>query len=390
MSICVRVMIVFALLIATVSTSGASVVHVSGQNRPQEPKPPYPYDEQEVAYENKKDGVKLAGTFTLPRSKGPFAAVLLITGSGPQDRNETVFGHKPFLVLADHLTRQGIAVLRVDDRGVGKSTGKFAEATSEDFAADALAGVEYLKTRREVEPRRIGLVGHSEGGLIAPLVAAASTDVAFIVMMAGPGLTGEQIIYLQSVLISRAAGISDNLIAQNRGAQERIFAILKQEKDNVLAERRIREVADSFRDLAARIRAETPEEQKKAANVIAAAIEGQAKMVVSPWLRFFLTYDPRPTLMKVRCPVLAIIGEKDLQVPAKENLGEIRQALAVGGNKDYTVLALPNLNHLFQTASTGNIAEYQQIEETISPVALDKISNWILKHTSLLGAVKTN
>jgi alpha/beta superfamily hydrolase len=233
-----------------------------------------------VVYENKKDGVQLAGTLTLPRSKGPFPAALLITGSGPQDRNETVLGHRPFLVLADHLTRRGIAVLRFDDRGVGKSTGRFDEATSEDFAADARAGVEYLKTRKEIAPGRIGLIGHSEGGLIAPLVAAGSTDIAFIVMMAGPGLTGEHILYIQGALISKAGGMSDDFIAQNRAVQERVFAIVKQEKDSVVAEKRIREEADRFRELAVRIRAEATEEQKKTINIIAAAIESQVKLVM--------------------------------------------------------------------------------------------------------------
>jgi uncharacterized protein len=386
MSIFIRAMFVFVLLIVNLPGSGAGSLYASqtasGQSRPQEPKPPYPYDEQEVVYQNKKDGVQLAGTLTLPRSKGPFPAVLLITGSGPQDRNETVLDHKPFLVLADHLTRLGIAVLRVDDRGVGKSTGRFSEATSEDFAADALAGVEYLKTRNEVAPRRIGLIGHSEGGLIAPMLAARSTDIAFIVMMAGSGLTGEQILYHQAMLIARAHGVSDELIAQNRAAQERVFAIIKQEKDGVVAEKRIREEAATFRELAARIKAEAREEQRKTMDLIAEYIEMQAKLAVSPWFRFILTYDPRPTLMKVRCPVLAINGEKDLQVPAKENLAAIRLALETGGNKDYTVLALPNLNHLFQTCRTGAISEYAQSEETISPAALDTISKWILRRIS--------
>ncbi|HEY7545261.1 MAG TPA: alpha/beta fold hydrolase [Blastocatellia bacterium] len=381
MSKFINSMVVFALLVS-LSVSGVNNVSASGQSRPQEPRLPYPYDEQEVVYENKKDGVQIAGTLTLPRSKGLVPAVLLITGSGPQDRNETLLGHKPFLVLADHLTRLGIAVLRVDDRGVGKSTGKFSEATSEDFAADVLAGVEYLKTRKEINPRRIGLIGHSEGGLIAPMVAAKSTDIAFIVMMAGQGLTGEEILYLQGALISKADGVSDDFIAQNRAMQERVFAIVKREKDGVVAERKIREEAVSFREIAAS-KAEATEEQKKTINVIAAAIESQAKFVVLPWFRFFLTYNPRPALMKVKCPVLAINGEKDLQVPAKENLAAIRQALEAGGNKDYTSLALPNLNHLFQTCRTGAISEYAQIEETISPVALNTISNWILKHTNL-------
>jgi pimeloyl-ACP methyl ester carboxylesterase len=377
-------MVVFAVLILNLCSLAARAVHpfqgASGQSRPQEPKPPFPYDEEEVVYNNEKDRVQLAGTLTLPRTKGPFPAVLLITGSGPQDRNESVMGHKPFLVLADHLTRLGIAVLRVDDRGTGKSTGKFIEATSEDFAADALAGVEYLKSRKEIAPRRIGLIGHSEGGLIAPMLAVRSTDIAFIVMMAGPGLTGEEIITRQTRLISQAGGVSDELIAQNRDVQQRIFAIVKQEKDSVVAEKRIREEIKTFRELAGKIQAGSTEEQQKAVNLIAVAIESQAKLVVTPWFRFFLTYDPRTALTKVRCPVLAINGEKDLQVPAEENLAAIRQALEAGGNKDYEAINLPNLNHLFQTCRTGAISEYMQIEETISPSALETISKWILKH----------
>ena len=165
--------------------------------RPQEPKKPYPYIEEEVVYENKEAEITLAGTLTLPPGKSSFPAVLLITGSGPQDRDETVYGHYPFLVLADYLTRQGVAVLRVDDRGVGESTGDFSQATSEDFASDVLAGIGYLKTRKEINPEQIGLIGHSEGGLIAPMVAIKSPDVAFIILMAGTGLTGEEILYLQ-------------------------------------------------------------------------------------------------------------------------------------------------------------------------------------------------
>jgi hypothetical protein len=178
----------------------------SRQRRPQEPKKPYPYGEQEVIVDNKKDEIRLAGTLSTPPSGGPFPAVLLISGSGPQDRDETIVGHKPFLVLADHLTRLGVAVLRVDDRGVGQSTGQFLECTSQDFADDALAFIEFLKAHSKIDSRRIGLIGHSEGGLIAPLVAARSADVAFVVLMAGPGLTGEEIFYLQGALIAKAEG----------------------------------------------------------------------------------------------------------------------------------------------------------------------------------------
>jgi uncharacterized protein len=379
MSIPNRTIVVFALVIIKLSMGGAVVV--SGQ-RLQEPKPPYAYYEQEVFFLNEKHRIRLAGTLTLPQHEGPVPAVVLITGSGPQDRNEAMFGHMPFLVLADHLTRLGIAVLRVDDRGVGKSTGSFDEATSQDFAADALAAIEYLKTRKEIAHGKIGLLGHCEGGLIAPMVAAQSRDVAFVVMMAGPGLKGDQIVLGAGGADCKDGWVSDELVAENRAAQERIFAIVKQEKDLGVADTKIRKEAEVFRDIAARIKTEAPESKKKIAETVAAAIESQTELYLSRWFRFYLMYDPRTALMKVKCPVLAINGERDIQVPAKENLEAIRQALESGGNKDYTVLMLPNLNHLFQTAETGAISEYEQIEETLSVLALDTVSNWILKHTS--------
>jgi len=339
-------------------------------HRPQKPKRPYPYDDEEVVYENKTDGVKLAGTLTLPHLQGRCPAVLLISGSGPQDRDESIMGHKPFLVLADHLTRQRIAVLRVDDRGVGGSTGSCYEATSEDFAEDVLAGIEYLKGRKGINPKQIGLIGHSEGGIIAPMVAVQSPDVAFIVLMAGTALTGEEIVYSQTSLILRALGVSDEVMAEERRLQEQIFAVLKQEEDKAAAEEKIRKLIEQ------RL-AKLSEKEKEAFQVAEAALEPQIKLLFSPWFRFFLTYDPKPTLSKVRCPVLAINGDKDLQVAPKENLQAIEDALRAGGNTQYTVKELPNLNHLFQTAESGSPAEYAKIEETISPVALSLISKWI-------------
>jgi len=344
-------------------------------HRPQEPKKPYPYIEEEVSYENKKAGIKLAGTLTIPRSEGPFPAVILITGSGGQDRNETVFGHRPFLVLADYLTRKGIAVLRVDDRGVGGSTGNLLEATGEDFAGDVLTGVNYLKSRKEVNPKKIGLIGHSEGGTIAPIAAARSSDVAFIVLMAGTGLTGEEIIYLQSDLILKTIGASDKILAIQRTSSEQIFEILKHEKDNTIAEKKIRKIMTD-------ILAKLSKEEKDALGASEATMEIQLKMLLSRWCRFFLTYDPKTALMKVKCPVLAINGQLDLQVPPKENLSAIEEALKTGGNTNYTIQELPKHNHLFQRAQTGAISEYAKIEETISPIALKAITQWILKQTS--------
>lgn len=342
--------------------------------RPQVPKKPYPYIEKKVAYTNLKAGVKLVGILTLPSDKGVFPAVLLITGSGPQDRDETIYGHHPFLVLADYLTRQGIAVLRVDDRGVGESTGDFSQATSEDFASDVLAGVEYLKTCKEIDPKKIGLLGHSEGGLIAPIVAVKSADVAFIVLMAGPGLTGEEILYLQGALISRAMGVSEEDIIKKRQFNEKIFSVLIEEEDSEIAEERLRQMFEEDWE-------KMSDEEKEQIGDSEVFLEAQLQNLLSPWLKFFLTYDPKPTLSKVKCPVLAINGEKDLQVPPKENLSAIEEILKAGGNQSYTIKELPGLNHLFQTAQTGLPAEYVKIEETISPVALKIVGDWILEQT---------
>jgi pimeloyl-ACP methyl ester carboxylesterase len=314
---------------------------------------------------------------TLPSDKGVFPAVLLISGSGPQDRNETIYNHHPFLVLADYLTRQGIAVLRVDDRGVGESTGDFSQATSEDFASDVLAGVEYLKTCKEIDPKKIGLIGHSEGGLIAPMVAVKSPDVAFIVLMAGTGLTGEEISYLQGALIAKAMDASEEDIAKNRRFNEKIFSVIKEEKDKKMAEERLHQMFMEYWE-------KMSEEEKNIIGDIGDPeeyLEAQLQNLLSPWLKFFLTYDPKPTLSKLKCPVLAINGEKDLQVPPKENLSAIEEALVAGGNKNFIVKELPGLNHLFQTAQTGVPSEYAKIEETISPIALKIITDWILEHT---------
>jgi pimeloyl-ACP methyl ester carboxylesterase len=339
--------------------------------RPQVPQKPYPYDEIEVAYENKTDGIKLAGTLTVPRSKGPFPAVLLITGSGPQDRDETILGHKPFLILADYLTRRGIAVLRVDDRGVGGSTGNIKNATSADFANDVVAGVEFLKARKEINAAQIGLIGHSEGGIIAPLVASRSKDIAFIVMLAGTGLPGDEILYLQAAAILKVAGATDAQLAQQKAVQQRIFAVVRAEKDKTLAEKKIRAALEE---------ALRKEEQKQAVLAMP-LLEGQVQMVLTPWFRHFLDYDPRPSLRKVTCPVLALNGEKDVQVDAKVNLKAIEAALKEAGNKDITTRELPGLNHLFQTCKTGAVSEYGAIEETFAPAALEMIGDWILRRT---------
>lgn len=348
--------------------------------RPQEPKPPYPYVEEDVTYENREAGVELAGTLTLPHSGTPTPAVILISGSGPQDRNETVMGHRPFLVLADYLTRKGIAVLRTDDRGVGGSTGNTSQATTRDFARDVLCGIRYLQSRKEIDPKRIGLVGHSEGGVVAPLVASESSDVAFIVLMAGTGLTGEEILVKQAGLMGRAAGRSEKEIARNREAQLAMIAIVKAEADPDIAKEKLWNLIHE------RV-AEMTDEEKAREGVNQAFLEGQVRMLLSPWLRYFLTYDPTTALRKVRCPVLALNGSLDLQVPPKEDLEAIAKALREGGNTDFKTVELPGLNHLFQNARTGAVSEYSQIEETIAPRALELIAGWILKHTQPVSSV---
>jgi len=342
--------------------------------RPQNPKRPYPYREEEVAYENRAAGVRLAGTLTLPNSSGPHPAALLITGSGPQDRNETISGHQPFLVLADFLTRRGLAVLRADDRGVGNSTGKFNTATTADFAADARAGVDFLKGRLDIDVRRIGLIGHSEGAEVAAMVAARGEDIAFLVLLAAPGVTGERILYSQNYLINRAAGMPDDLAQKLRSVDQAVCSVLKQEKDNAAARRKILAIVEN-------LRSSFPKQQEQAFDRILDQTERKLAFATSPWFRFFLTYDPAAALRQVRAPVLAVSSERDLQVPPAENLPAIAAALEAGGNPHYTIVKLPGLNHLLQTCRTGSPQEYAQIEETIAPAALDVIGNWIARHT---------
>jgi hypothetical protein len=328
--------------------------------RPQMPAPPFPYDEARVTFESHAASASLGGTLTLPRGAGPFPAVVLISGSGPNDRDETILGHKPFWVLADYLTRRGIAVLRYDKRGIGESGGDYAHATTLEFAADAVAAVAWLRTRRDIDGRKIGLIGHSEGGLIAPIVADQDPSVAFIVLLAAPGLDGEAILKLQDVLVARAAGVPAEKIAQNQAMNARIYAVVKSAKDEADAREKLRPLFA---------------EAEAGAGLPAAALDAQAAAASSDWFRFFLTYDPLPALRGVRCPVLALAGSKDLQVPPAEDLPPLRQALA--GNRDATVEELPGLNHLFQTAVTGGVGEYATIEETLSPVLLQTVTDWI-------------
>lgn len=326
----------FAPHVETANESGRSGASASDSLRGA------PYISKDVTFENKKANVTLAGTLTIPNSTGTFPAVLLIAGSGPNGRNETVAGHKIFLTVADYLTRHGIAVLRYDKRGIDKSTGNYASATTKDFASDALAGVDYLMTVKQVDHKKIGLIGHSEGGEIAPIVADESPNVAFIVLMAGPGVPGYKIILSQVALIDKAAGVSDSAVHASLTLERKLLDIVMTEKDSA---------------------------------------EASVTELLSPWYRDFFSYDPRPALRKVKCPVLALWGSKDLQVSPSENMSAVRAALRSGGNKHFKVMEIKGLNHLFQDAKTGSPFEYGTIKEAISPKALRIITNWILKET---------
>ncbi|MFH0865766.1 MAG: alpha/beta hydrolase [Bacteroidota bacterium] len=334
---------------------------------PQEPVKPYPYKEEEVTFES-TGGVKLAGTLTYPSTGENFPAVVMVTGSGPQNRDEEILGHKPFLVIADYLTRNGIAVLRYDDRGANSSTGDYAKATTQDNADDAMAGIIFLKTQKQINPKKIGIIGHSEGGIAAPICAAESKDVAFIVMLAGPGLSGDQILLLQSELIAKTEKINEDTLKTELEIAQKIYNIIKKEKDDKKAAEKLRKL----------MLESVPDSLKKDLQT-SMQISRQIATMTSPWMRFFITFDPQTSLKKTKCPVLALIGEKDLQVPAEQNIPAIEKALTKAKNKDFTVKQMPGLNHLFQHCATGSPTEYANIEETFSPEVLEMMAKWILK-----------
>jgi pimeloyl-ACP methyl ester carboxylesterase len=335
--------------------------------RPQTPTKPYPYREEDVSFSNSAAGVTLAGTLTLPKGTGPFPAALLIAGSGPNDRDEALASHRPFLVLADHLTRNGIAVLRYDKRGIGKSTGSTDKATTVDLAADAQAGIAYLKTRKEIDPAKIALIGHSEGAMIAPLIASRTKDVAWVVLLAAPATFGEETLLNQSALIGKAADLTDEQLEASLNFDQAAYDLVRTEKDPAALREKLNALV---------------RETGLGAAMPPTVMETQMRMMESPWFRFFLDYDPLPNLKTLQVPVLALYGQKDLQVPAKANLPVLKQALQDAGNKDVDVRELPDLNHLFQHAYSGTPIEYAAIEETFSPDAMQIISDWVLHHSA--------
>ena len=355
--------------------------HDRGDNtwnkRPQKPVAPFPYDSIDVKFENSTADLTLAGTLTIPKGNQRYPAVVLISGSGPQDRDETLMEHKPFLVLADYLSRNGIAVLRYDDRGTAESTGKFSGATTRDFATDAAAAVEFLSTHERINPESIGLAGHSEGGLIAPITVGMREDIAFVVLMAATGVTGAEISVSQVEAMLRGEGMPEDTIKIETATTKAVV-------ETAVRYGKTEEFTEKLNEALEQVIGTIPEESRdEGGTKIRAAVAGQKKQLQSEWMQFFLSYDPRPALRNIECPVLAIIGSKDLQVLQDLNMQEIQKALAEGGNSDHKMVVLDNLNHLFQTAETGAMSEYVNLQETFNPDAMKIIGDWINDHTNV-------
>ncbi|MDD3726873.1 MAG: alpha/beta fold hydrolase [Dysgonamonadaceae bacterium] len=344
------------------------------QLRPQEPKEPYPYKVEEVVFTNLKEKIDLSATLTLPKEKEKSPAVVLIAGSGPNDRDETVFGHKPFWVLADYLTRNGIAVLRFDKRGTGESGGEYFTATTQDFADDAEAALNYLKKRREIDTSNLGLIGHSEGGIIAPIIAARNNDVKFIVLMAGLGVSGAELSLAQNQFAFNKTSISE----REKEDLDKILRSIYESVTNWSEYVGSNEERDTLKKELGVLWENLPQEiQPQVKKDV--FVEKTTSNIASPWFRSFLKTDPLVYLEKVSIPVLAINGENDTQVEYQTNLNKIEAALKKANNKHYTVKSYPQLNHLFQESTTGELDEYGKIEQTISPDVLSDITNWILE-----------
>lgn len=333
-------------------------------NRPQTPVRPLPYTEEEVMIENTIDNNTLSGTLTYPTQGKDFAAAILITGSGAQNRDEEIFKHKPFMVIADYLTRHGIAVLRCDDRAYGKSTGDI-NSTTLDFANDIEAMVKFLQSHPKIDKKKIGLIGHSEGGLIAPIVASRNSSVAFIVLLAGPGIDGKETLLLQNKKICEINGMADSLINKRLTILEKLLDMSTSTANNEMLSK-----IDSI------VKQHTSSrEERKAIGYSPKEVMATSTQLQHKWMQSFITLDPCPYLSKVKCPILALNGDKDCQVLAIENTEAITRCT----NGKAEIIILPNLNHLFQTCETGNANEYMTIEETISEEVLETMTEWIKK-----------
>ena len=356
-----------------------TITAVKPSARPQTPKPPFPYVSEEISYDHAltRSSAHLSGTLTKPTGRGPFPVALLITGSGQQDRDETLFDHKPFAVLADYLTRRGIAVLRVDDRGTGSSSGGMDSLTSADFALDVVAGIDYLKTRSDINPKKIGLIGHSEGGMIAPMAAAERPDdVAFIVMLAAPGMPGVDLLAVQNTAMLESSGV-DSKVAGSYGFLYRAMGKAAIEfPDSAKAYQTATAAFATWRSTAppATVTELTGAKDDKSTLQF---VDMLMEAFRSPWMNFLLAYEPAANIGKLRCPVLALNGEKDIQVDAALNLAGIDRAVKAD-NKRVTTQVMPGLNHLFQHCKTCTVAEYAELTETFAPEALQVIGDWLV------------
>jgi alpha/beta superfamily hydrolase len=329
--------------------------------RPQEPKPPFDYYTENVAFKN-SEGIPIKGTLSLPKKNGKFPVVIIISGSGPHDRVGEMYRHKPYLVIADHLTKNGIGVLRYDERGIGESGGDFKTATISEFSDDVSSAVTYLKTRKDIDKKKIGLVGHSLGGIIGPKVASERNDVSFLVLMAAPGLNGDELMLMQKAAFEKEMGLNDEQVEFGQKMMKNTFAIITETN---LDNKTLKDSLHSFyiKNYGLMI----PENQR----------EAMVNQIGSSEVVSLIRSQPSEFLEKVNCPVLAINGSKDLQVTPKKNLEAIKTSLEKNGNSDFKILEFENLNHLFQESETGSLTEYAQIEQSISPDVLKKITSWI-------------
>ncbi|MDF4220056.1 alpha/beta hydrolase [Maribacter sp. M208] len=353
-------------LVYLIITTIISINSYSQSSRPQEPKQPFEYISENVVFKNNLDSISLAGTLTYPKMGSDFPAVILISGSGPQDRNSELMNHKPFLVIADYLTKNGIAVLRVDDRGTHESEGNYNETGLKGFVNDTKSAFEFLKTHKEINNSKIGLIGHSLGGVIAPIIASENTDVSFIVILAGSGIRGDKLMLLQKELIERKMGVPEVGITQGQNNMKGAYdIILKSNNNNTQLQTELKNYFDNV------FGGMLPTNQ----------IQALSEQMSIPWLTDFIKFDPQTSLSKTKCPVLALNGSNDLQVPPKENLETIEMILKENGNKDVETKQLENLNHLFQESETGLPNEYATIEQTFSPKVLEIMTEWIKQRT---------
>ncbi len=331
-------------------------------NRPQTPKPPFPYIIEEVKFENPSaGGIKLAGTLTIPKDVKNPPAVILISGSGAQNRNEKGFDHEPFLILSDYLSRNGIAVLRYDDRGVAESEGDFSTATSYDFSTDAEAAFNYLSKRNDINIKNIGLLGHSEGGMIAPMTASRNENVAFVISLAGPAVPIDLLMIKQIYDLASSENRNKEDINKTLEMNKEVFEVIKKEGDTETLQKMIREILVKY----------------NFSNGDVNSHNAFVKRVTSPWFKYFICYNPAPALEKISCPFLAINGTLDKQVNADMNLGAMEKIFKRKNSQDFTLNYLQGLNHAFQEAKTGDVAEYRMIEQTMSNKALETIVKWI-------------